>query len=107
MTVDEFRAKLRYRIEHPKCKRCGKEFYIPQPPQELFESWGIFAWTAFVKQYAKHHGWYELENLNGNLVCGECLSPKDKPNTIMLDSYDNWIETYAEWRNIEANKELC
>lgn len=55
MTVDEFRAKLRYRIEHPKCKRCGKEFYIPQPPQELYESWGIFAWTAFVKQYAKHH----------------------------------------------------
>lgn len=58
MTVDEFRAKLRYRIEHPKCKRCGKEFYIPQPPQELFESWGICR-----KQKSPVEGVTELNSL--------------------------------------------
>lgn len=56
MNITELRQKLRYDREHPKCKRCGKEIYIPVPPEELQKQWGIFAWTAFVKQYIKHHG---------------------------------------------------
>lgn len=98
MNITELRNKLRYDIEHPKCKRCGKELYIPRPPEDTQKSWGIFGWTAFVKQYAKHHGWYELENLNRNLVCADCLLESDTPNTIMLDRYDEWIVKYNEWR---------
>lgn len=105
MNVAELRARLKYNIEHPKCKRCGKELYISEPPQELQESWGIYAWTAFVKQYAKHHGWFELENLTRNLVCPDCIQPTDTPNTIMLDGYDRWIEKYNEWRNEQTDKE--
>lgn len=33
MTAAEFRQRLKYAIEHPKCKRCGKELYIPEPPK--------------------------------------------------------------------------
>lgn len=99
MNLIELRKKLRYDIEHPKCKRCGKELHIPEPPKEIQQSWGIFAWTAFVKQYAKHHGWYELENLNKNIVCNECLQPTDVPNTIMLQCYDKWEHQYTEWRS--------
>lgn len=98
MDFGKLREKLKYDIEHPKCKRCGKELYIPQPPKELYEKWGIMFWTAFVKQYAKHHGWHELENLNRNIVCNECLQNDDTPNTIILKSYDSWIEKYEEWR---------
>lgn len=98
MTVAEFCARLKYQIEHPKCKRCGKELYIPEPPEELRESWGIFAWTAFVKQYVKHHGWFELGPLDGNIICPDCIKPTDTLNTIMLDSYAKWIEKYNEWR---------
>lgn len=99
MKIYKYLARLKYAIEHPKCKRCGKELYIPQPPEKLQKAWGIFAWTAFVKQYAKHHGWYELENLNRNLVCHDCIHPSDIPNTIMLDCYDKWIDKYKKWRN--------
>ena len=77
------RSQLRYKLEHPVCNRCGKEIYIPRPPKELYESWGIMCWTAFVKQYIKHHGWYELDNLHGNIVCDKCLHITDRPNTIM------------------------
>lgn len=104
MTIAEFCAKVRYNIEHPKCKRCGKELYIPVPPQELQESWGIFAWTAFVKQYAKHHGWFELENLTRNIVCPDCIQPTDTPNTIMLDCYDQWIKNYTKWKQDNNEK---
>lgn len=97
MKASEFLARLKYSIEHPRCKRCSKELYIPKPPEELQESWGIFTWSAFVKQYAKHYGWFELENLNRNLVCPDCIRPTDTPNTIILDSYDKWIEKYNEW----------
>lgn len=105
MTVKEFSDRLRYAIEHPKCKRCGKELYIPKPPKEKQQEWGIFAWTAFVKQYAKHHGWYELENLNKNIVCPECLQETDTPNNIILDCYDRWISEYNKWRK-EYEKDL-
>ena len=105
MNVPDFLARLKYNVEHPKCKRCGKGLYIPEPSQLLRESWGIFSWAAFVKQYAKHHGWFELENLNKNLVCPNCIQQTDTPNTIMLDSYDKWIEKYNEWRNKENNKD--
>lgn len=98
MKASEFLARLEYRIEHPKCKRCGKELYIPKPPKELQESWGIFAWTAFVKQYAKHHGWHELKNLNKNIICPNCIRDNDEPDTIMLDCYERWIEKYNQWR---------
>lgn len=43
------RERLQYKLEHHKCKRCGRELYIPKPPQKEYESWGIVAWTAFVK----------------------------------------------------------
>lgn len=105
MTVTEFRALLQYSIEHPKCKRCAKKLYIPKPSDELQKSWGIFAWTAFVKQYAKHHGWFELENFSRNLVYPDCIQSTDTLNTIMLDCYDRWIEKYNEWRNKEAHIE--
>lgn len=96
--INTRKQKLVYDIEHPRCKRCGKELYIPKPPKNLFESWGIMAWTTFVKQYIKHNGWYELENLNRNIVCGDCLKSDDVPNTIMLNSYDKWIEEYNKWK---------
>lgn len=96
--IIDYKKKLRYAIEHPKCKRCGKEIYLPEPPKDLQESWGIMAWTAFVKQYIKHNGWYELENLNHNIVCDDCLQEGDVPNTIMLESYEKWIEKYNQWR---------
>lgn len=102
MNIIELRKKLRYDIEHPKCKRCGKELHIPQPPKEIQQAWGIFAWTAFVKQYAKHHGWHELDNLNKNIVCDDCLLPTDVPNTIMLKSYDDWERKYNEWKINES-----
>lgn len=98
MNITELRQKLRYEIEHPKCKRCGKELHIPMPPEELQKQWGIFAWTAFVKQYAKHHGWYELDNFNKNIVCNNCLKDTDVPNSIRLQSYNQWIEKYNKWR---------
>jgi len=98
MDITEFRNKQRYDIEHPKCKRCGKELYIPEPPKELQKQWGIFSWTAFVKQYAKHHGWHELDNLNKNIVCDDCFRSTDKPNAIMLQSYEKWIDEYNKWR---------
>lgn len=41
MNIIELRKKLRYDIEHPKCKRCGKELHIPQPPKEIQQAWGI------------------------------------------------------------------
>lgn len=41
MNITELRQKLRYEIEHPKCKRCGKELHIPMPPEELQKQWGI------------------------------------------------------------------
>lgn len=105
MALADFLARLKYDIEHPKCKRCGKELYIPEAPVKLQESWGIFAWTAFVKQYAKHHGWFELENLNRNLVCPDCIQKTDIPNTIILDRYDMWIENYNKWlKDNENNK---
>lgn len=97
MDFNKLRERLRYEIEHPKCKRCGKELYIPKPPKEVYEKWGIMAWTAFVKQYAKHHGWHELDNLNKNIVCNECSRDSDSPNTIMLDSYHKLIEEYNNW----------
>lgn len=98
MDLGLLRDRLRYNLEHPKCQRCGKEIYIPRPPKELYESWGIMSWTAFVKQYIKHHGWYELDNLNGNIVCDRCLCITNIPNNIMLKSYDEWIKKYKEWR---------
>lgn len=98
MDFGKLREKLKYDIEHPKCKRCGKELYIPKPPTEVYEGWGIMSWTAFVKQHAKHHGWHELENLNKNIVCNECLRKDDTPNTIMLKSYDTWIAKYNKWK---------
>nr|DAI66506.1 MAG TPA: Protein of unknown function (DUF2688) [Caudoviricetes sp.] len=99
MDFNTLMKDIKYDIEHPKCKRCGKELYIPRPQKHIYEKWGIMAWTAFVKQYAKHNGWYELENLNRNLVCGECLKHDDVPNRIMLESYDTWIEKYNKWKN--------
>lgn len=102
MNFYELSAKLKYKIEHPKCKRCGKVLYIPEPPKEEYEKWGVFSWTAFVKQYVKHHGWYELENLNRNIVCPECLQETDIPNTIMLDSYHKWIEKYNKWKECKS-----
>jgi hypothetical protein len=102
MNIIELRKKLRYDIEHPKCKRCGKELHIPQPPKEKQQAWGIFAWTAFVKQYAKHHGWYELDNLNKNIVCDNCLLSTDVLNTIMLKNYDDWERKYNEWKTNES-----
>lgn len=99
-----FRNRLQYNLEHPKCKRCGKEIYLPKPPQALYESWGIMAWTAFVKQYIKHHGWFELDNLHGNIVCDQCLCITDRPNDIMLKSYDEWIKKYNEWRSNGSTK---
>lgn len=98
MNIKEMRERLQYKLEHHKCKRCGRELYIPKPPQKEYESWGIMAWTAFVKQYAKHHGWFELENLNRNLVCGECLQESDSTNNIILESYQRWEDEYNEWR---------
>lgn len=97
MTIEEMRRKLRYHVEHPRCKRCGREMYVPEPPKHLQEQWGIFSWTAFVKQYVKHHGWYELENLNRNIVCGACLWDGDAPNTIILERYGEWERKYNEW----------
>lgn len=94
----KLREKLKYQIEHPKCKRCGKELYIPKPPTEVHEGWGIMAWTAFVKQYAKHNGWFELDNLNRNIVCGDCVKESDEINDIDLASYDKWIVEYNKWR---------
>ena len=102
MSIIELRKKLRYDIEHPKCKRCGKELYLPEPPKEMQQDWGIFAWTAFVKQYVKHHGWHELDNLNKNIVCGDCLLPNDVPNTIMLKNYNDWERKYYEWKINES-----
>ena len=99
MNIIECKKNLDYKVEHPRCKRCEKEIYLPRPPKELFESWGIMAWTAFIKQYIKHNGWHELENLNRNIVCDNCLQEDDVPNTIMLESYEKWIEKYNQWRN--------
>lgn len=47
MNIIELRKKLRYDIEHPKCKRCGKELHIPQPPKEIQQAWGIFCMDGF------------------------------------------------------------
>lgn len=42
MNIMELREKLKYDLEHPKCKRCGKELYLPMPPKELIQNGELF-----------------------------------------------------------------
>lgn len=102
MKINDLRNLIKERLEHPSCKRCGKQFYLPQPPKELYESWGIFSWTAFIKQFAKHKGWHEVNSLSKNLVCPDCVEENDIIDNIILDSYTLWIEQYNKW--LKENK---
>lgn len=97
MDFEELKKSIKHSIEHPSCKRCGKQFYLPQPTRHLYESWGIMAWTAFVKQFAKRKGWHEVNSLSKNLVCPDCLQSTDVVDTIILESYDKWIIKYNQW----------
>lgn len=97
MNFEELRKSIKQKIEHPSCKRCGKQFYLPQPPKQLYESWGIMAWTAFVKQFAKRKGWHEVNSLSKNLVCTDCSLASDVNDNIILQSFDTWVVKYNQW----------
>lgn len=50
-------------------------------------------------EYIKRKGWFELVNLNGNIVCDKCLKETDVQDKIILESFDRWFENYKKWIN--------
>lgn len=104
MTLQDLLKRATYNIEHIRCKRCGKEVYIPEMPKQEMEKMHCFSWTCFIWTYLKWHlHWFVLDDGRHSVICPDCIESEDKKDEIRLDVTDKWLESYREWR-IKNNK---
>lgn len=104
MTLQDLLKRTTYNIEHPKCKRCGKEVYIPKMPKLEIEKMSCFSWACFIWAYLKFElHWFVLDDGCHSIICPDCVKSEDKKDEVRLNVTDKWLESYREWR-IQNNK---